>query len=154
MADANGDTPSRANNAAEDGDEAGVDNGTVTPATDQVHPADAPGTLLWVTADGGLRELAVDSASTESVSTFTTESDKSRRARSCRQCDDPVLTEAIVREHVECGHIAADGFVRGDGRFGCPKCGTVAETIDRFRAVARVTACLACGDLVGHRPDA
>ena len=121
-------------------------SGTAPPA--YAHFIETPGTLLWVTIDGEIRELTATGTSALADLSPARKTGEEEGERSCRRCGLSALAETVVREHGECGRVAVDGFVRDDGRFGCPKCGTEAETLGRFEKVATVTACLACGDLL------
>lgn len=152
MFDANGDAPSQTDEAAKSVGKTVAQKSTGTSAPDSTHLAEVPGTLLWLTTEGEFRELAVADAST--VTDSAPEAGDDRHDLSCRRCGSPALAEAVIREHAECGHVAVDGFVHDDGPFGCPKCGTEAETVERFQEVTTVTACLACGDLLTRRFDA
>ncbi|SFR49061.1 hypothetical protein [Halorubrum sodomense] len=149
MTDANGDTQSRETDVTASADDRAEPDGVRTAAR---RLAEVPGTLLWVTADGDRRELAGADAPATSDPVAGAIDGGGGHSR-CR-CGTSAWAAVVVREHVECGHVAVDGFVRGDGLFACPKCGTETEAIGRFPAVGTVTGCLACGDLLGHRSEA
>ena len=103
------------------------------------------GRLVWVPPEGPPREVTADG--------FARSREAADAGHSCPDCGEGRAVETVVREHVECGHVGLDGFLRpgDDAPLACPKCGTEDGTGDRFPVVASVYSCVRCG-LVMDRP--
>lgn len=102
------------------------------------------GRLVWVTPGGAIREISPRELEPGEQSNDEESIDADR---SCPQCGTGRSVETIVREHVDCGYVGIDGFVRKErmGLLACPKCETEDETGTEFSVVATIHSCVRCG---------